>query len=102
MEVLTAVDNLITVLDNHDVTKLLKNQRKEILADKLLMEELRNFKNLNEQEYLKNKTKIFNNKKITAYHQSLNEFNYLLMNINQQLAKINQQAKCAKVKHENY
>lgn len=102
MKVDEALNNFIDTIDNHEITKQLKAKRALIMNNGLLMNEMRQLKEMDQKTYLKAKIKLFKHEDIMSYHQLLNEFNLLLININRKLAFINNQATCNKVNHENY
>jgi len=102
MKVDEALNNFIDTIDNHEITKQLKTKRALIMNNRLLMNEMRQLKEMDHKTYLKTKIKLFEHEDVMLYHQLLNEFNLLLININRKLASINKQATCNKVNHENY
>lgn len=95
-EVIEKTFELIDALENSEMIKKLVESKEKILEDRSLLQEIVEMKNLNDNELIVRRKKLFQNEYYRTYLSCYNELNFFVRDFNVRMRKMLSQKGCIK------
>lgn len=95
-EIIEKTFELIDELENSEMIKKLVESKKKILEDRSLLKEISKMKNLNDNELIVSRKKLFQNEYYRTYLSCYNELNFFVRDFNIRMREIISPKECIK------